>query len=511
MALRKEPRRRYVSAEQLSEDISRHLGSLPVIARPATAGYRASKFVARHKVGVAAAALLVVTMSAGVAATAWQAKVASAESRRARIESAKTQRINAFLQDMLSFSSPAFGSSNPRKNPDAKVSEVVEQAAKRAETELADQPEVLAEMERTIGELYYAQGRYDQAEQILREALKRYIQLYGADRHENVQAANMLANTLLRKGNTAEAEAIFRNDINIERKEEQRGHVDVRTMAYVFGDYGSMLDQLADHDAEGYLREALQYASKLTGKDRTYVAMLYNDLGDVAYRRGDLDEAERLGRAALDEYRKLPEGNYVEMGATLSNVGAILIRKGKYAEAEPFVREGLELRRKLLGNAHVDTAMSLFRLADLLYREGDYPNSESTARESLQVFSRALTTPKDSVYFANPLMELGLILNKTGRLREAEAYLREALDIRTRLLTRGNQLIGATEGALGECLTLQKHFATAEPFLLDSYIIIKSAAGEHDPRTLEARHRLVTLYQSWGKPRNAADYSASLR
>jgi hypothetical protein len=88
------------------------------------------------------------------------------------VEKAKADRINAFLQDMLSFSSPSYVSSNPRRDPDAKVSEVVEQAARRAESELADQPEVLAEMQRTIGALYYAQGHYDKAEQILRALSK---------------------------------------------------------------------------------------------------------------------------------------------------------------------------------------------------------------------------------------------------------------------------------------------------------------------------------------------------
>lgn len=510
VALRKEPQRRYASAEQFSEDIRRHLGNLPVIARPDTAGYRAAKFVARHKAGVGAAALLVATMSAGIAATAWQSRVAAVESKRSHVEAAKAQRINGFLQDMLSFSSPAYGSSNPHKDPDAKVSQVVEQAAKRAETELADQPEVLAEMERTIGELYYAQGRYDQAEQILRKALARYIRLYGADGHETVEAANMLANVLLRKGNTTEAEAFFRNDIKIERNQAQKRNLDDRTMAYVLGDYGSMLDQKGDNAAEGYLQEALHYTSKLSGKERAYVAMLYNDLGDVAYRRGNLDDAERLNRAALDEYRKLPEGSYVEMGATLSNLGAILIRKGKYSEAEPFVREGLELRRNLLGNAHPDTAMSLFRLSDLLYRKGDYPGAETAARESVQVFNSASTTPANNPYFANPLMELGLIMNKTGRARDGEVYLREALEIRTHLLSKGNQLIGASEGALGECLTLQKRYATAEPLLLDGYRIMKSTTSDHDPRTTEATKRLITLYQSWGKQKIASAYSASL-
>src|SRR6266853_795830 len=101
MAMRQEPQRRYASVEQFSEDIRRHLEGLPVIARPDTAGYRAAKFIARHKAGVAAAALLVLTLMAGVVATAWQARVA-------RLETTKAQRINTFLQNMLSFSSSSY-------------------------------------------------------------------------------------------------------------------------------------------------------------------------------------------------------------------------------------------------------------------------------------------------------------------------------------------------------------------------------------------------------------------
>lgn len=66
MALCKEPERRYASVEQFSEDIRRHLEGLPVIARPATLGYRAGKFIRRHKAGVAAAALIVVILVTGI-------------------------------------------------------------------------------------------------------------------------------------------------------------------------------------------------------------------------------------------------------------------------------------------------------------------------------------------------------------------------------------------------------------------------------------------------------------
>jgi len=66
MALRKDPARRYKSVEQFSEDIKRHLEGLPVSARKDTFSYRTSKFVQRHKVGVAAAALVVISLVSGV-------------------------------------------------------------------------------------------------------------------------------------------------------------------------------------------------------------------------------------------------------------------------------------------------------------------------------------------------------------------------------------------------------------------------------------------------------------
>ncbi len=76
MALRKEPARRYGSAEQLADDVRRHLAHLPVRARPDTVVYRASRFVRRHRLGVAATALVILALVGGIAATAYQARVA---------------------------------------------------------------------------------------------------------------------------------------------------------------------------------------------------------------------------------------------------------------------------------------------------------------------------------------------------------------------------------------------------------------------------------------------------
>jgi serine/threonine protein kinase len=54
-AMHKAPRRRYHSAEQLAEDIRRHLEGLPVIARPASFVYRAGWIILRNRWRIAGA------------------------------------------------------------------------------------------------------------------------------------------------------------------------------------------------------------------------------------------------------------------------------------------------------------------------------------------------------------------------------------------------------------------------------------------------------------------------
>jgi eukaryotic-like serine/threonine-protein kinase len=82
-ALRKEPQRRYVSVEQMAEDIRRHLDGLPVQAAPDTLNYRAGKFIRRNKAGAAATLLILIAISGGVAATIREARIAAANQRRA--------------------------------------------------------------------------------------------------------------------------------------------------------------------------------------------------------------------------------------------------------------------------------------------------------------------------------------------------------------------------------------------------------------------------------------------
>ena len=84
MALRKEPERRYRSVEQFAEDITRHLNGLPITASKGSWSYSANKFIARHRVGVAATTLVILALVGGILTTERQTRIARSERAKAQ-------------------------------------------------------------------------------------------------------------------------------------------------------------------------------------------------------------------------------------------------------------------------------------------------------------------------------------------------------------------------------------------------------------------------------------------
>lgn len=100
MALRREPQRRYASVEQFASDLRRHLDNLPVIARKDTTRYRASKFFARHRASVTAAALMALTLVIALAITLHEARLARIQRARAEARFNDVRKLaNSFMFD----------------------------------------------------------------------------------------------------------------------------------------------------------------------------------------------------------------------------------------------------------------------------------------------------------------------------------------------------------------------------------------------------------------------------
>lgn len=143
MAMRKEPERRYGSAEQLGEDIRRYLEGLPVSARPATAGYRASKFLKRHTYAAIAAGLFVASLLGGIIATTRQARIAEANATRAQERFEDIRKLaGTFLFELEHEIAPLQGSTNARK----KLVDAAQQYLAILATERSDDPQVAGDL-----------------------------------------------------------------------------------------------------------------------------------------------------------------------------------------------------------------------------------------------------------------------------------------------------------------------------------------------------------------------------
>jgi len=97
-AMQNEPAARYASVEQFDADLQRHLDGLPVLAQGDSMIYQARKFVKRYKAGVAAAAIVLVSLFAGVIATSMQAGIARRERARAEAQAQAAETARTFAE-----------------------------------------------------------------------------------------------------------------------------------------------------------------------------------------------------------------------------------------------------------------------------------------------------------------------------------------------------------------------------------------------------------------------------
>ncbi|WP_436714508.1 serine/threonine-protein kinase [Roseiconus lacunae] len=106
-ALEKNRERRYATAAELAEDLTRYLTGDPVLARPPTLAYRLSRFAKRNKVTIVSTALIALSLMVGTAVSAWQASVATEQRDRATDALGKSRRSESFAiqarQDLQEF------------------------------------------------------------------------------------------------------------------------------------------------------------------------------------------------------------------------------------------------------------------------------------------------------------------------------------------------------------------------------------------------------------------------
>lgn len=503
MAMRKEPARRYASADQLSDDISRHLNDLPVIARPDTRGYRLNKFIRRNRTAVTAAAIVVVTLIAGLGVTLWQVHVARQQRDLARIEHAKADRMNAFLKEMISYSgvSPI----SPGHRHDATVADMLGAAAGRVEKELSDQPEVKAEMLATIGGTYVGLANYDLAARYLQQAYDLDVRVYGADSLQTAGVMHPLGGLCYMTGDYAGAGVWFHKALPIYRKHANDPELEMPLLVGFLSDAAFAARALGNLDeAESLWREALIYGPRLPPENHAQTITPKTFLAQLYLSRGDIPKADALASEASSELRAWGRDLF-GLGQSLIDLGSIRRAEHRYSEAESLIQEGTGFYAQVQGANHPNVAYGLTSLAWAYYDDGKYDLAEESARKAFKIVE---PLPNGSHYRPGVYGPLGLTLCKTGRAREGERLLREALASYQQNTPNRSYPMAVAQGNLAECLADQKRYAEAEPLLTESYETIKSIHVPQSPMLREAAQRLVNLYHAWGKPQQEAIYTA---
>ncbi len=492
-ALRKEPARRYGSVAELARDVRRHLAGRPVGVRADTFGYRLAKLARRNRAATVATALALAALLGGLAAYAWQARVARAEARRATVERAKAEQVNAFLRQALASPDPMLGGGRH-----VSVAEILDRASVRLGGDLAGQPEVEISLRETLGETYLNLGLSREAEREFRRALA----LMGPRRDdlEPRLLANRveLAQTLSDQGRWSEARTELRPALDLchAKREPPLACVHAFDLQAVTLQH---LDRMQEAEAAG--REALALLRSRFPRERFELASVLNNLGICLGNQGKPREAEVLHRQAVNAARESRGERHPLTAEAIANLAGVLDMQGRYAEAAPLYREALGVEEALLGERHFHFINTLTSYANLLWLMKRPAEAEPVARRAQALARDALGAEHPFTAYAENI--LGAVLLDAGKPAEAEGHIRTALEARRRAFPKGNWLVASAQSNLGAALLAEGRSAEAERELLAAYTALAADRGPRHEKSLLTAERLARLYAAEGRGREA--------
>jgi len=506
-AMEKDRTRRYPTASDLAVDLTRHLNEEPIAARPPSNIYTISKFIRRHKIGVTAAALVIMAILIGGIATIIGFVRATRAERLAKQEAETTKQVSDFLVDLFNVSDPSEARGNT-----ITAREILDKGAERINQELKNQPGIQSTLLDTIGRVYFSLGLFDRALPLLESALEIRRETLG-DEHLNVaESLNDLGIVLVAKGEYGRAEPLFQEALSLRRKSLGDIHVDVAVslnclgeVHYWRGDYSS---------AEPLFREALDIRRQCLGNESLELAASMNDLAMTLKQMGKYKEAEPLYRDSLAIRRKLLGEEHPSVAQSLNNLGMFLYQmfrnqENDGEEAGQLLRQALELNRRLMGEEHPEVSTSLNNLAMLLRDKGEYDQAEAMFRRVMELDRKSLGN--EHPYVAGGMRNLAVLLMKKSDYKNAASLLNDAFEIQHKTFPENHWQIATTKLLLGVCSKETKEYKKAESLMITAYSIINSRFGVDHPRTQVALNSIVNLYESWGKPDKAEEYRVMLK
>lgn len=542
-ALEKQRERRYASPHELSLDIDRFLNHEPLQARPPSTSYRVRKFVRRHRLGTAFAAIIAAVVMAFIAVTIAQSERVAEERDRATSQAQRAEAINAFMQETL-------GAADPwQTGKDMSVRETLQQAVRKIDTTFQSQPLLAAEVRHTIGKTYLMLGQLDESEPLLRSALETRLQLLGSEHVDVADSLAGLAQLYQQRTQWDEAEKYATDALQLRRKLLGDTHESVgdsyAQLAAILYDAGKFTDaaQAGENALSILERHVERTPNKVSDVLQLVATNTANGLADfvraeelftrahainaAAYGAEDLRTALAAGNLAT---HYLVQGNPQRAEQTLSaaiptmkrhlgdshplvatyteNLGGVMLQLNRYHDALQYAGEALAIRRERLGEDNANVARTMINIGIVQRRAG-------MIDEAAQTFAAAV--PKMMKAYGEHHPDVGEALYVYGLLRLSQELYAEAEELFTRAhaiqmaaFPDDHPNMANIRYELGRLYARRKAYAEAEAILLKAHAAHLKAYGAEAFQTVRDAEALAALYTELKQPQKAAQYRAAV-
>lgn len=442
-----DPARRYGGAQELGDDLQRWLQGEPVKARPDSGWYRARRFIARHRWGVAASMAVALSLIAGAVVASWQAREANRHAVRASLQARRAESAKDFLFSMFRSSSP-----EQWRGREPTARDLLDAGARRLENELAGSPLLRAEMQAEMGGLFIDQGRLDHAQPLVEAAIRRTRALVGTDHPAYAAALYNWAYFQYAKGKYAAAEDAITRAIAIYRR-QLGDHADTAKALGGLANIKQMHGRW--DDAIALRRQALSIDRTVNGPMHSSVAGDLRELGLLLVVAKRYDEAEHILSEANTITRSLDGPDSAQYAIGLNAVARAQAETGRLDAAGKSLEQAVAIQRKLGG--HGSLAIALSNLAYVQCMTGSLAEGESNAAEAVRM--RAESNAPIDKYQAQRI--LALCAFGRGNVTRAEELLQSAYKGVASALGPSNRLTFLAADSLAKVLHAQGKDAIA--------------------------------------------------
>lgn len=499
-ALSADPEHRYEIAEQMADDIRRYLNHLPVSATSGSRLYRTGKFLKRHKAGTVAVTGILIVLIAGILAFAWQYSVASQERDRAQKEAETSRQVASFLQGLFEVTDPSIS-----RGDTLTAFTMLERGAEQIETELAGNPELLAEMLDILGAAYHNLWDFRKSEEMFSRSESYKRQIYPEDHLSLSVNYHYMGNIHIQNGNFEAADSSISAAMRIRRANLRQNHPDIASTLQLLG----FLNQRQGNfqKAEELYSEALAIYEEQSSDDpdnAMEAASLKSSLGLIFLTTTRHEEAAELFQDAVSYIQTNLGDDHPRIINYLANLGTAHSRLGNTEEAERYLIQSVEAARKILGNHHPLTANTLIYYSNFLFGQDEYLQIEQLSREALQIYTDFFDD--DNPVIPVIINNLANSLDNQGKYTEAEELHRVALARRIELFGNESHHVAQSYGNIAVTLRNKEKYDLALEYFHRALEIEIAVYGEDHPEAAYGTLAIAYVHKLTGENEKAEEY-----